>query len=159
MTLLDEAGAEIESHEIFSNSLHPERLLPFKRPERFRRDSVLRQGLQDDTVVASETPVAAIVLRPLGVEKGVEELDVRVYERLPFAGNSALAAFRRRSPAEQAELAKASALPAELLTDEERAALMANRWKVLGPSGIAGRDYRVSVIYERPPQATGEENQ
>lgn len=148
-------------HDIYSRALHPDRILPFRRPVRFMRDTPARIALQDDVVVESAVPVSRVELSPLPSDGPVLGIDLRAYERLPYFGPAALAAFRRRSPAEQAELASASALPAELLPDAARAALMANRWRVIGPLGIPGEDYRVSVLYERgyaaPRAGKGEE--
>lgn len=146
--LRDAAGGEIARHDIYSRALHPRRILPFRRPVRFMRDSELEIALQDDVIVSSEPGASTMEIVPLASDPGVRHIDLRVYERLPFIGRTAVSAFRRRSQEEQAELAEASALPVEMLTDADRAALMTNRWKVLGPTGIAGEDYAVFVVYE-----------
>ncbi|TMM48192.1 hypothetical protein [Qipengyuania marisflavi] len=153
----DSGGTAIASHDIHSRALHPDRILPFRRPVRFVRDSDLKIALQDDTVIVSTPAASTIAITPLPSDPAVREIDLRVYERLPFIGRTALAAFHRRSPAEQAQLAGASALPAELLPDAERAALMTNRWKVLGPTGVPGQDYTVTVMYEGRFQPSDEE--
>lgn len=159
VTLRDADGTVVLEQDIYSRSLHPRRLRPFKRPIRFRLDSDVPIALRDEVVIEAERPVALAELSPLQADAGVVGVDVQVYERLPFVGNSALAAFRRRTEAEQQSLARADAFGLALLSDRERAALMTNRWKVLGPTGIAGRDYTVGVVYERPFLAEDEEEQ
>lgn len=155
--LRDEDGAEIARHDVFSRSLHPRRLRPFKRPVRFRRDSDEQIGLQDEVVIVSPRPATTMELAALPSDRAVRSIDARIYERLPFIGDTAQSAFLRRSTADQASLARADAFPPELLSDGERSALMTNRWKVMGPSGLSGRDYQVSVFYERPFQVAGQE--
>ena len=141
-------GASIGEQEIWSRALHPDRILPFRRPIRFMRDTDARIALQDDVVVEGDKPISRVELVPLQSDTSVVAIDLRLYERLPFFGRAAVAAFRRRPPVEQAEMAGASALPPELLSDSARAALITNRWRVLGPLGIPGDDYTVSVLYE-----------
>lgn len=148
VSLFDADGATIARHDIYSRALHPDRILPFRRPIRFMRDTDARIALQDDVVIESEAPISEVAITPLSSDASVLAIDLRLYERLPFFGQAAVAAFRRRSPEEQAEMASANALPPELLPDRARAALITNRWRVLGPLGIPGEDYVVSVLYE-----------
>lgn len=155
--LFDESDVEIARYNVFSRSLHPRRLRPFKRPVRFRRDSDEQIGLQDEAVIVSPVPAVRMELTALTSDPAVRSIDARIYERLPFIGDTAQSAFLRRSVEDQGSLARADAFPPELLNDAERSALMVNRWKVIGPSGISGRDYQVSVFYERPYQVSGQE--
>lgn len=145
----------VASHDIYSRALHPDRLRPFKRPVRFRRGSDVPIALQDEAVIETPRPAASVELTALDAAPGVQSVDARVYERLPFIGTTALSTFRRRTSDEQAEMARADAFPPALLSDAERTALMTNRWKVVGPAGIAGRDYQVDVVYERPFEGDG----
>ena len=158
VVLRDRGGAIVASHDVYSRALHPSRLRPYKRPDRFRRGTDVKVALQDEAVIETDAPVASAELTALDAEAGVKDIDARVYERLPFIGRSALSAFRRRTSDEQADLARADAFPPALLSDAERSSLMSNRWKIVGPVGIAGEDYRVDVVYERPfmPQRAGE---
>lgn len=148
--LRDGDGAIVAAHDIYSRALHPDRLRAYKRPVRFHRTSRLQIALQDEAVIEASTEVAMVDLVALDRAAGVRSVDARLYERLPFIGTSAMSAFRRRAPDEQADLARADAFSAELLSDRERSSLMTNRWKAVGPAGIAGRDYQVEVVYERP---------
>lgn len=158
VVLRDENGKETARHDVFSRSLHPRRLRPFKRPVRFRRDSDEQIGLQDEVIIMSQSPAATMELVALPSDRAVRSIDARIYERLPFIGDTAQSAFLRRSTRDQASLAHADAFPPELLSEGERSALMINRWKVMGPNGISGRDYRVGVFYERPFQVAGQED-
>lgn len=153
VTLRDADEAVVLSRDIYSRAIHPDRLRPYKRPARFRRGSDVQIALQDDVVLESASPVATVELTAIDADDGVVGLDARVFERLPFIGNTALSAFRRRSPGEQAQLARADAFGPDLLNAAEQASIMTNRWRVVGPVGIAGQDYTVSVVYERPYRA------
>lgn len=158
--LRDAEGAPVLERDVYSRALHPKRLRPFKRPVRFRLDSDVPIALRDDVVIAADRPVSTMEMVALeDADPAVLSIDIQAYERLPFVGNTALAAFRRRSASEQAVLARADALGPELMTDQERAALMTNRWRALGPAGIAGRDYTVGVVYERPFEVDEEEEE
>lgn len=158
VVLKDAEGAQIAAHDVYSRALHPDRLLTVNRPNRFIRNSDEQVALRSDAIITSASEAATVDISPLASDPGVRNIDLRVYERLPFLGRAALAAFRRRSPAEQAEMAGASALPPEMLSDSARAALMTNRWRVLGPEGIPGRDYQVIVVYQAAtPQLAAEE--
>ena len=154
--LRDDDDRIVAEHDIFSRALHPDRLRPFKRPVRFHRNSDTKVALMDDAVIEAPEPVATVELVALGSDTGVTSLDARLFERVPFIGQTALSAFRRRTTEEQADLARADAFPLDMLSDAERSALMANRWKVVGPLGIAGEDYEVVIVYERPFEAKGE---
>lgn len=149
VTLKDAGGAVIDTQDIYSRSLRPDKLLPYKRPVRiFRGEEEGLIALQDDAVLISSPAASSVEVFALDVDEGVQDIDVRAYERVSFIGSTALAAFRRRSAEEQADLAKANALPPEFLTDAERTNLFTNRWRVVGPLGINGRDYSVHVVYE-----------
>lgn len=154
-TMRDADGGIVFQRDIYSRALHPDRLRPFKRPVRFRRGSETGIALLDEAVLESDAPASVVELTALDADTGVLDLDARVFERLPFIGSTALSAFLRRSPEEQAQLARSDAFPPELVSDAERASLMSNRWRVVGPVGIPGQDYRVNVVYERPYE-TGE---
>ncbi|MDG6079407.1 hypothetical protein E3U23_09405 [Erythrobacter litoralis] len=124
---------------------------------RYHRNSNLQIALQDEAVIETSEPVSKVELTALDLAIGVASIDARVYERLPFIGTTALSTFQRRSVKEQAAMARADAFPPELLSDAERSSLIGNRWRVVGPAGISGRDYLVSVVYERPfEEAEGE---
>lgn len=156
----DASGAEISREDVYSRALHPDRVLPFRRPVRVFRTGDLKIALQSDVILDSAPPASTIDILPLPSDPGVRFIDLRVFERLPFIGRMALSEFQRRSPADQAHLAASSAFPAEMLSDAERTALMTNRWRILGPVGIAGRDFQVSVVYEgafEPGTSEGEE--
>jgi len=78
---------------------------------------------------------------------GITEVVVRVYAREHLFEPTT--AFRwRRIPRRQREvLGRASVHGSELLSQSEQMNLLRQRWNPLGPSGIAGRDYRSRRLY------------
>jgi hypothetical protein len=146
--MLDAGGKKIGTHDVHSRSVIRDRLNLEEDRVRFYRADTTAITLDDNTIIASETPVASIRVLPLPYGAGVAGIDVRAYERRPFIGTAALAAFRRRSPEEQAELARANAFTADLLTEEEMMNIARNQWRPIGPLGIEGEDYKMLVMYE-----------
>ncbi len=156
--MLDSLGKLIGTHDVYSRSVIRDRLNLEEDRIRFYRGESASITLDDNALISSETPVAAVRVTPLPYGQGVVGIDARVYERRPFIGNSALAAFRRRSPEEQAELARANAFPTEFLTEQEMMNIARNQWRPVGPLGIDGRDYRLLVMYESKKPLTEREN-
>jgi hypothetical protein len=146
---LDSTGKTIAKHEVHSRTVVHDRENQEAEKIRFYRGADAAITLDDNALIASERPVAMVRLSLLPSDPGIIGIDARVYERRPFVGTSALAAFRRRSPEEQAELSHANAFPADLLTPEEMANIARNQWRPIGPVGIEGRDYTMLVMYEQ----------
>jgi hypothetical protein len=146
--MLDAGGKKIGAQDVYARSVIRDRLNPESDKLRFYRGARASVTLDDNTIIASETPVASIRILPLPYGAGVAGIDARVYERRPIIDSAALAAFRRRSPDEQAELARANAFPSELLTEEEMMNIARNQWRPIGPLGVEGRDYKMLVMYE-----------
>ncbi|WP_128891459.1 hypothetical protein [Erythrobacter sp. HKB08] len=154
LVMRDSSGTIVETRDIFSRSLRPDRILPYKRPIRFFRGDDALISLSDDLVVESATPIASVEMTPVEADAGVEQIAVRVYQRLPYSDAAARAEFQRRSPEERAIYGRASALPADILSDTEKGNIIRNRWRIVGPAGVAGSDYTVRIVYEgRLPEA------
>ncbi|MGL5838591.1 MAG: hypothetical protein ACRCY3_08840 [Sphingorhabdus sp.] len=146
--MLDIGGNRIGTHDVYSRSVIRDRLNLEEDRVRFYRGAAASITLDDSAFIESKIPVAAIRIVPLPYGPGVVGIDARVYERRPFIGKTALAGFRRRSPDEQAELARANAFPAALLTEQEMMNIARNQWRPVGPLGVEGRDYKMLVMYE-----------
>lgn len=154
LVMRDSSGNIVETRDVFSRSLRPDRILPYKRPIRFFRGDDALISLSDDLVVESATPIASVEMTPVEADSGVEQIAVRVYQRLPYSDAAARAEFQRRSPEERAIYGRASALPADILSDAEKTNIIRNRWRIVGPAGVAGSDYTVRIVYEgRLPEA------
>jgi hypothetical protein len=146
--MLDANGNVMGKRNIYSRTVVHDREFQEEEKIRFFRGAETAITLDDNALIAAERPVAAIRLSRLASDPGVATIDVRVYERRPFIGSTALAAFRRRSPEEQAELSRANAFPADLLTEAEMSNIAQNQWRPVGPVGIEGNDYKMLVMYE-----------
>ncbi len=146
--MLDTNGKIIGTHNIYSRSVIRDRLNLEEDRNRFYRGRTPSITLDDNAIISSEKPVASVRILPLPYGPGVAGIDIRVYERRPLISSNALAAFRRRSPDEQSDLARANAFPPELITEEEMINISKNQWRPVGPLGIEGQDYKMLVLYE-----------
>jgi hypothetical protein len=146
--MLDLSGRTIGTHDVHSRTVIRDRLSLEEERVRFYRGAKASITLDDNALISSKTPVASVRISLLPSDPGIVGIDARVYERRPFIGKNALAAFRRRSPDEQAELASSNAFPLELLTELEMMNIARNQWRPVGPLGIEGRDYRMLIMYE-----------
>jgi hypothetical protein len=146
--LIDTKGRIIASHTVYSRSALINGAGNHIGPKRFFRDSEDQVALSDEILLAAAKPVAAVLLRTGPGDQNVKGIDLRVYERHPLMASVAESAFVRLSTEDQISLARANAFPAELLTQEERINIAVNQWRPVGPQGIAGRDYRMHVLYE-----------
>jgi hypothetical protein len=146
--LIDANGRIIMSHTVYSRSALINSAGRRIGPNRFFRDSEVQVALSDEILLAAERPVAAMLLRPGPGDQNVKGIDLRVYERHPLMASVAESAFVRLSTEDQISLARANAFPTELLTQDERINIAVNQWRPVGPQGIAGRDYRMRVLYE-----------
>jgi hypothetical protein len=117
-----------------------------------------RQGLvpsaADATLVDFGREVSSIRLSQTWLGAGVGSILARVQEYRPVTNRQLQVGWQRLSCAEREELAAGSALGPALVTQEERRRLLAFRWNPVGPSGIRGRHYHQSALYER----SGEED-
>ena len=146
LTYLDAAGARIGERDVYTLGLLPEMTQEIE-PRRFLRTSTEQIAVQDETVIAVPEGTAAIDVTSLDADAGVIGLDIRLYERQPLTDAGALVVFRRRSEAEQRQLASGSAFPPDTLTTDEMMTLARNNWRPVGPSGIAGEAYELVVMY------------
>lgn len=79
-------------------------------------------------------------------------VNLRVYRPRPFNEGNVSALWARLPITEKRALAVGYIYPPDLLTDEERQAILSHRWLPFGPVGIEGRDYasRRLEIYDPP---------
>ena len=120
-------------------------------PHAFTSDEpAMVPSASDVILVDFEQPVSAIRLREYRLGPGVQRILARVQERRPVAERELQIGWDRLSEQEREDLAAGSALDPELLTEQERRALLLARWNPVGPSGIRGRDYLQTMLYERP---------
>ncbi|MES2494275.1 MAG: hypothetical protein V4579_13480 [Pseudomonadota bacterium] len=108
----------------------------------------------DISLIELPRPAVALRLRTSAPHALVRGVAARVYERSPVSERQLSTAWSRLSAGERAQLARGSALPADLLSPAERRALLENRWIPVGPRGANGSDYKMRVLYVRDPQAT-----
>lgn len=157
--LLDANGQQISRQDIFLHAASPDETYASGTRWRFFRNRPELIAAQDEVLLASNPSAASLRLTTLPGADGVLGVDVRVYEQRPFLGQQAIDAFRRRSDAEQDNLAAANAFPPDMLTVEEMNHIGRNQWRPVGPGGIAGRDYLALVLYEgsKPAQAGGDQ--
>jgi hypothetical protein len=145
--LLDSAGKVIDRYTIHARAalIRPDGSR--RKPYRYFRDSDNLVALSDEAVIGAHRPIAAIRMLAGEADPDVVAIDVRVAEQRPLLDATAEPAFLRLSPDDRRRLAAPSAFPPELLTREERENLARNQWRPVGPVGIDGRDYRMSVLY------------
>lgn len=100
----------------------------------------------DVTLIDLPRAAKALRIRSAGRQAGVSGVAARVYERMPISERQLRTAWSRLSATEKKELTRGSAVPADLLSEAERRALLKNRWSPVGPQGA---DYRVRTLYVR----------
>jgi hypothetical protein len=146
--LLDSEGAEIEQREIYFHADPPDVVFASGLRWRFFRNRPELVAGQDSIEIQSEERVSSLEIVALDSDPAVVGIDVRLYETRPFLGQQALASFRRLSEEEKVALAGANAFPPDMLTAEEMSNIGLNRWRPVGPTGIADRDYLSLIVYE-----------
>ncbi|MXO86833.1 hypothetical protein GRI38_12430 [Altererythrobacter aurantiacus] len=148
VTLFDDGGVVVGSRDIYSTGANPAKL---ERPidlVRYIRGFGNSIATQDQAVFESAIPFTAMDIVGLSPAEGVAAIDVRAYELRPVLNDAAaIATYRRRSDAERRDLVRANAFPEEYITDMERRNVVINQWRPIGPSGILGQDYDMSVLY------------
>jgi hypothetical protein len=152
--LLDGSGTVIGTRQVWSRSMLIDRKGKRRGPYRFYRNSDDAIALLDEVRITSPRPFVALRLQALSSDNGVIGIDARVFERKPLIESAAQSAFLRLDPEERARLAAPGAFAPEVLTSEERANIMRNQWRPVGPEGVEGRDYQMNVLYEE--KDTGE---
>lgn len=141
-------GAQLAQHDIHFHAKSPDEVFASGTRWRFFRNRSELIAAQDSIEIASDRRIARIELAALPSDRGVNGIDVRVYERRPILGQQAIANFRRLSKEEQQALAGANAFPSDMLTSDEMNNIALNQWRPVGPVGIAGSDYVLHVVYE-----------
>jgi hypothetical protein len=94
-----------------------------------------------------ELPGAASVrLRLASAGPEISRALVRVQQRTTNQRRTSVQ-WERMTEAQREALARGNAYPAALLTGEERHNLLRRQWRPIGPSGVAGRDYRARPLF------------
>ncbi|MBA3669169.1 MAG: hypothetical protein H0W71_03775 [Sphingomonas sp.] len=118
-------------------------------PRSFYADSTLTPSASDITVLDFQRPVNELRLKAGRLDPGVARIVARVQEQRPISIRQLAVGWQRLSHREQERMAEGNAFPAEMLTDEERRNLLANRWYPVGPAGVQGIHYDRTILYER----------
>lgn len=110
----------------------------------------LRVSASDATLIDFGRPVSAVRLRVGSQDASVGRTFARVHEQRPVSRSQLQVGWQRLSEAEQAQLTAGNPLGPVLTGEAERRQLLIQRWNPLGPSGVHGRDYVQTILYERP---------
>lgn len=79
------------------------------------------------------------------------DIAMSIYARTPVAERKLDYLWRRLPQEQKQSLAKGLAYSTEFLKRSEQHQLLQNRWQVLGPKGIQGRDYHARKLYILKP--------
>ncbi len=118
-------------------------------PQSFYADSALIPSASDITVMDFQRPVKELRLQAGTLHPGVARMVARVQEQRPITVRQLAAGWQRLSRREQERMAEGNAFPAQMLTEEERWNLLANRWYPVGPAGVQEIQYDRTILYER----------
>lgn len=149
---LDDAGVVVWKREIFARSIplfvrdSRERLVPHVF---LTEGGALTLSAADVTLVDFGMPVREIHLTSRGTDGALGRILARVQEQRPLSKRQMEIGWLRLSEDERAQLTAGSPLGPWLTSHAERQRLFAQRWLPVGPSGIEGRDYLQTVLYER----------
>ena len=120
-------------------------------PHAFIRESGAgRLSAGDVTLIDFGRPASAVLLSAVIREPGARRMLVRIQEQRPLSERQQEVGWDRLSPRERNLLSAGNPLGPALLSDDERRNLLVSRWNPVGPAGVEGRDYRRTLIYERP---------
>lgn len=84
-----------------------------------------------------------------GADAGIAEVGLRLYEPEAIPEHSIERFWQRLSERQRMRLAEGNVYPHNLLTSAERAAVLSQRWRPVGPAGVQDRDYRVRNLFAR----------
>ncbi len=149
---LDPAGEVVWQREIYARSIplfvrdRREQLVPHVF---LTEKGSLTLSAADVTLVDFGTPVSAIRLTSRATDRGSGRILARVQEQRPLSRRQMEVGWLRLSEEERAQLTAGNPLGPGLTSHAERQRLLAERWMPVGPSGIEGRDYLQTVLYER----------
>jgi hypothetical protein len=98
----------------------------------------------------SAWPSAAVVRVSLaGADARIAEVGLRLYEPEAIPEHSIERFWQRLSEHQRMRLAEGNVYPHNLLTPAERAAVLSQRWRPVGPAGVQDQDYRVRSLFAR----------
>ena len=118
-------------------------------PAGFYADDTALTTFADATVLSLPIGVLEVRARLISADPGIERVSLRVYERPVISEARLPILWRRLGEARREALAEGNVYPGRLLSEQERANLLRNRWAPVGPSGVKGADYRVRILYTR----------
>ena len=96
----------------------------------------------------AQTPTASRLRFRLGaVEPPVQGVALRVFAPDNVPEHKLGYVWRRLNQDGKQALTKGLVYPVELLRHDERRLLLKNRWRILGPQGVKGRDYQSLNLY------------
>lgn len=82
-------------------------------------------------------------------EAAIAEVGLRLYEPEAIPEHSIEGFWQRLSERQRTRLAEGNVYPHNLLTSTERAAVLSQRWRPVGPTGVQDREYRVRSLFAR----------
>lgn len=153
--LLDASGKVVATRPLYTFSFLFGKDGHHRGPWQYYRGRNELVGLSNEVRLTAAEPFSAVRLLTGTTDRGVINVDARVYERRPLIASAAQSAFVRLSPGERKRLSRSNSFPSEMLTDDERVNIAINQWRPVGPAGIDGRDYNMGVLYETEDEVTG----
>ncbi len=148
---LDRGGSVLAERRI-----HIESPVRFYRPRGGGERRLLR-FYQDRDALPTETRESLVLVpgsqpwsmqvRAGDVSPEMRDVHLRVYAREIVNPGRLDYLWQRLTQAERTQLAADLVFPAELLKISEQRNLVRNRWRPLGPRGVEGRDFRLTVFY------------
>jgi hypothetical protein len=98
----------------------------------------------------SAWPSAEVVRVSLAeADARIAEVGLRLYEPEAIPEHSIERFWQRLSEQQRMRLAEGNVYPHNLLTEGERAAVLSQRWRPVGPAGVQDQDYRVRSLFAR----------
>ncbi|WP_126173417.1 hypothetical protein [Altericroceibacterium xinjiangense] len=104
----------------------------------------------DAMLIDFERPVSSIRLAQVALGPGVGRILARVQEYRPVSARQLEVGWDRMSADERESLTAGNPLGPDRVGVAEQERILRREWHPVGPSGVRGRDYRLSALYERP---------
>ena len=120
---------------------------------RYSDDPALPLAVDRLILDLKDLPQASLVrMRTLSLDPQLIGVNLRVYRPRPYNESNVSALWERLPITEKRALSVGFVYPPDLLTRDEREAILSHRWQPFGPVGIEGRDYvsRRLEIYDPP---------
>ncbi|MDH3600029.1 MAG: hypothetical protein OEU26_10375, partial [Candidatus Tectomicrobia bacterium] len=150
--LLDDAGQILQEHTYH----HRTRLTRYIDPitldvvttSLYLQDNIRPADSRTMRIHLAQTPTAShLRFRLSTVEPPVQGVALRVFAPDNVPEHKLDYVWRRLNQDGKRALAQGLVYPVELLRHDERRLLLKNRWLILGPQGVKGRDYQSLNLY------------